>query len=299
MPQDYRKKVFKAIDYINDHLCVNPTLDEIASEVAVSSFHFHRIFKAQVGETVAAFTRRLRMEKAAMHLIESPYGDITGLALQIGFSSSQNFAKAFRQHFSLTPGEFRRRFARQEKSKPGNVSIVESDYSQSDAMLSTWDDAGFIAAGVEYLPAVRLAYMRRFGQYGKETCQQTHADLLALFPDTPLQPGGMICLYWDSPEVTPELRCRTDVCVELAGSVKTGREIAVQTRASGRYAICKFAVYGENLDTAWDIAFAWVNAQGYLKGDGPCYEKYYPETDVSRDYYVFDIGIPLKNTPAE
>lgn len=299
MPQDYRKQVFKAIDYISNHLCTQPTLDEIASEVAVSSFHFHRIFKAQVGETVAGFSCRLRMEKAALQLIESPCCDITGLALQVGFSSSQNFAKAFRQHFLLTPGEFRRRFVKQKKSKPGNVSAAESGYSQTDVMLSTWNDDCFIAAGVQHLPALRLAYMRRFGLYGKETCQQTHADLLALFPDAPLQPGGMICLYWDSPEVTSELRCRTDVCVELVGKVKPARELAVQMRAGGRYAICKFAVHGEHLDAAWDIAFAWVNSHGYFKNDNPCYEKYYPETDVSRDYYVFDIGIPLKNTPAE
>ncbi|VTM23194.1 Multiple antibiotic resistance protein marA [Raoultella terrigena] len=99
MPQDYRAQVFKAIDYISQNLCFNPTLEEIASAVALSSFHFHRIFKAEVGETIAGFTRRLRMEKAAMWLIESPRRDITGLALRVGFSSSQNFAKAFRQHF--------------------------------------------------------------------------------------------------------------------------------------------------------------------------------------------------------
>ncbi|WWP14536.1 AraC family transcriptional regulator [Raoultella terrigena] len=82
MPQDYRAQVFKAIDYISQNLCFNPTLEEIASTVALSSFHFHRIFKAEVGETIAGFTRRLRMEKAAMWLIESPRRDITGLALR-------------------------------------------------------------------------------------------------------------------------------------------------------------------------------------------------------------------------
>lgn len=99
MTQDYRKSVFRAMDYISQHLDLNPTLKEVSREVAVSCYHFHRIFKAQVGETVAEFTRRLRMEKAAMSLIDAPHSDITGLALQVGFSSSQNFARAFRRHF--------------------------------------------------------------------------------------------------------------------------------------------------------------------------------------------------------
>ncbi|VTM23192.1 Uncharacterised protein [Raoultella terrigena] len=36
-----------------------------------------------------------------------------------------------------------------------------------------------------------------------------------------------------------------------------------------------------------------------MKGDLPCYEKYYNETDVALDYYVFDIFIPVKKTPQE
>nr|VUD33322.1 transcriptional activator RamA [Raoultella sp. NCTC 9187] len=147
MPQDYRAQVFKAIDYISQNLCFNPTLEEIASAVALSSFHFHRIFKAEVGETIAGFTRRLRMEKAAMWLIESPRRDITGLALRVGFSSSQNFAKAFRQHFSVSPGEYRRLHAASVKSKPGNVTGEKSAYSQTEAMKVVRADPDFLAAG--------------------------------------------------------------------------------------------------------------------------------------------------------
>ena len=87
MPHDYRAQVFKAIDYISQNLCFNPTLEEIASAVALSSFHFHRIFKAEVGETIAGFTRRLRMEKEAKWLIESQRRDITLLAQRVPISS--------------------------------------------------------------------------------------------------------------------------------------------------------------------------------------------------------------------
>lgn len=300
MPQDYRKQIFKAMDYISQRLYLNPTLEEIASEVAISSFHFHRIFRAQVGETIAEFTRRLRMEKAAIGLIESPHGDITRLALRIGFSSSQNFAKAFRHHFSVSPGEYRRRHNAVMKSKTGNVTPVKSTYSQTDAMQAAWKDGAFLSASIMSLPARRLAYMRRLGPYGKETCQLTHQDLLALFPTrTPLQPAGMLCLYWDTPEITLASRCRTDVGFELSVGEKPDRGVAVQTLFAGTYAVCKFATRCERIDDAWDIALDWVRTRGYIHSDKPCYEKYYNETDVLRDYYVYDICIPLKNTPEE
>ncbi|WP_429144654.1 hypothetical protein [Aeromonas veronii] len=69
---DYRKPVFKAMDYISHHLDDNPGLDEVAAAAAISTFHFHRIFKTIVGETIAGFTRRLRMERAARRLLASP-----------------------------------------------------------------------------------------------------------------------------------------------------------------------------------------------------------------------------------
>ncbi|MGU3415523.1 GyrI-like domain-containing protein [Enterobacteriaceae bacterium C34A] len=300
MPQDHRKPVFKAMDYISQNLYLNPTLEEIARAVAVSSYHFHRIFRAQVGETVAEFTRRLRMERAALWLTQTPQRDITDLALSAGFSSSQNFAKAFRNHFSVSPGEYRRLYSTQRNSKPGNVIVKKSAYSQTTKPESAWRESGLQQASVVNLPARRVAYMRRFGAYGKETCQQTHQDLLASLPQrTPTQPAGTLCLYWDSPEVTSASRCRTDVCIEIGDREVLSRGVAVQTIAGGNYAVCRFAVFGEQLEQTWDIAFAWMQASGLVKSDKPCYEYYYNETDVALDYYVFDIGIALKNTPQE
>jgi len=63
--------------------------------------------------------------------------------------------------------------------------------------------------------------------------------------------------------------------------------------------VCKFAVFEEQLEQAWDWAFSWIAARGFIKSDKPCYEYYYNETDVSLNYYVFDICIPLQTTPEE
>jgi YesN/AraC family two-component response regulator len=40
-------------------------LEQLAKVACFSEFHFHRIFRAVAGETVANFTNRLRLEKAA------------------------------------------------------------------------------------------------------------------------------------------------------------------------------------------------------------------------------------------
>ena len=48
------------------HLC-GLDLDELASEAALSPFHFHRVFRGMTGETPLELHRRLRLERAAWH----------------------------------------------------------------------------------------------------------------------------------------------------------------------------------------------------------------------------------------
>lgn len=293
---DYRKPVFKAMDYISHHLDDNPSLDEVAVAAAISTFHFHRIFKTMIGETIAGFTRRLRMERAARRLLASPQSDITTLALAAGFSSSQNFAKAFRQHFAMSPSEYRQQQGGNWKSKIGNDPLSFETYDDL-VMHPVTEHPGLLqGASVRQMPARHVAYMRRLGPYGKETCEQAHRDLLALFAsDEAMTPAGTLSLYWDIPDITDETRCRTDVCIELGPEIPTGRQLTTQTIAAGPYAVCQFIARGDQLIACWESAFRWVVGQGLNCDDRPCYEQYHAGTDPDRDHYVFDICIPLIN----
>ncbi|MFM5235942.1 GyrI-like domain-containing protein [Aeromonas veronii] len=293
---DYRKPVFKAMDYISHHLDDNPGLDEVAAAAAISTFHFHRIFKAMVGETIAGFTRRLRMERAARRLLASPQSDITTLALAAGFSSSQNFAKAFRLHFAMSPSEYRQQQGGNWKSKIGNDPLPFDTYDGL-VMHPVTEHPGLLqGTSVRLMPARRVAYMRRLGPYGKETCEQAHRDLLALFAsDEAMTPAGTLSLYWDIPDITDETRCRTDVCIELGPEIPAGRQLTTQTIAAGPYAVCQFIARGDQLVACWETAFRWVVGQGLNCDDRPCYEQYHSGTDSDRDHYVFDICIPLIN----
>lgn len=293
---DYRKPVFKAMDYISHHLDDNPGLDEVAAAAAISTFHFHRIFKTMVGETIAGFTRRLRMERAARRLLASPQSDITTLALAAGFSSSQNFAKAFRLHFAMSPSEYRLLQGGNWKSKIGNDPLPFDTYDGL-VMHPVTEHPGLLqGASVRLMSARRVAYMRRLGPYGKETCEQAHQDLLALFAsDEAMTPAGTLSLYWDIPDITDETRCRTDVCIELRPEIPAGRQLTTQTIAAGPYAVCQFIARGDQLVACWETAFRWVVGQGLNCDDRPCYEQYHAGTDPDREHYVFDICIPLIN----
>ena len=50
---DYKKRVCQAMDFISRNLDRDLSLEEVAQAASFSMFHFHRIFKAVVVETVA------------------------------------------------------------------------------------------------------------------------------------------------------------------------------------------------------------------------------------------------------
>jgi len=87
---DYKKRVCQAMNFISHNLDRDLSLEEIAEAASFSIFHFHRIFKTLVGETVASFTLRLRLEFAANRLLSNQHDDITTIAMDCGFSNSQN-----------------------------------------------------------------------------------------------------------------------------------------------------------------------------------------------------------------
>lgn len=69
--------------------------------------HFHRIFTAEIGENIAAYIKRVRLERAARKLMQGAV-DLTQVALAAGYQSHAAFSKAFKQRYGYTPSQFRR-----------------------------------------------------------------------------------------------------------------------------------------------------------------------------------------------
>jgi len=61
---DYVKRVNRAIDHIVRNLAGPLSLDEVSEAAGFSPFHFHRVFKSLLGETLNQFVKRLRLERA-------------------------------------------------------------------------------------------------------------------------------------------------------------------------------------------------------------------------------------------
>ncbi len=284
---DYRKRIFLAMNYISRNIERELSLEEIAASAAFSPFHFHRIFKAVAGENVAEFARRLRLELAAGRLAAHTRDDITSIALSCGFSSSQNFAKVFRQRYGMTPSEYRGRAARgaaaAETAPAAAFGVAARDVS------------------IREMPLAKAATIRRIGAYS-ETCPSAFAELLAwaAAPAGP-GPGSLMALYWDNPEVTSEDRCRFDCCLVLPDglfpdSLSPSGSVFFQEVGGGPWAFCRFEVRGEQIREAWVSAFRWLVESGFECRPIPCCEIYYNDArNHPEGLWIIDIAIPLKS----
>jgi methylphosphotriester-DNA--protein-cysteine methyltransferase len=82
--QEYVGRINRVIDYIEENIDTELSLETLAKVASFSRFHFHRIFSALVGETLNGFVRRLRLERAASMLIAHPKETITAIARSKG-----------------------------------------------------------------------------------------------------------------------------------------------------------------------------------------------------------------------
>lgn len=104
---DYQEKIHTTMEYIEQNLKEELSLEELAEKTYLSKFHFHRVFHELTGETVMAYIRKRRLAEAAKELAESNV-KIVEVALRYQFGSQEAFSRAFKKMFQISPGEFRR-----------------------------------------------------------------------------------------------------------------------------------------------------------------------------------------------
>jgi AraC-like DNA-binding protein len=82
-------------------------LEELAGAAGCSPYHLCRVFRREVGMTIHRYRSRLRL-RAALEAVAGGARDLTGLALDLGFSDHSHFTNSFRREFGLPPSALRR-----------------------------------------------------------------------------------------------------------------------------------------------------------------------------------------------
>jgi AraC family transcriptional regulator len=100
------KRLRRALAYIHDNLGEDLSLDAIASEAAMSRFHFVRAFTRLRGKTPLQYVIHQRMELAKV-LLRTTRLPVASVAANVGYDDASRFGQHFRRHTGTTPGAYR------------------------------------------------------------------------------------------------------------------------------------------------------------------------------------------------
>jgi AraC family transcriptional regulator len=100
-------RIRRAIEVMRAEVGHSLDITRLCRVASLSRPHFFHRFKAVTGLTPSLFLNTLRMEQAAVMLVDSTR-TLIDVAQDLGFDAHSNFTRFFRQHQGVTPSEYRR-----------------------------------------------------------------------------------------------------------------------------------------------------------------------------------------------
>jgi AraC family transcriptional regulator len=268
----YVERVNRAIDYVVSHLEEPLRLEDGSRAALLSPFHFHRVFQALVGVTLAEFVKRLRLEKALFTMAHARRPSLTAIALSCGFSSSSDFSRCFRQRFGVPPSAFDIKGWREARRSELEATVPGTDERLHLNKLPTAHNPDRFRVRVRDLPARTVAYIRIHNPYQGDAVAKAAERLIAWAERHALADGQWLGYQWDNPQIAHLEDCQYHVAVEAEQFTPAG-EI-------GRFHFPPMTVAQVEVRGGLDLELralqwlfgTWLPRSGYVPDDHPCFE---------------------------
>jgi len=104
-----KRQLRAVIDYVEDHLCSDLSLHELATIAGVSASHFKALFKDSTGVPPHKYVVRRRVQ-CATHLLARGNPQLSEVALQAGFADQSHMARCMRRVLGVTPSALLRQY---------------------------------------------------------------------------------------------------------------------------------------------------------------------------------------------
>src|SRR5580658_7006012 len=161
-------RVAEAIDYIRGHFQSQPSLEEVADKIHLSTYHFQRLFTDWAGVSPKKFLQYISVEHAK-EVLKDQRATVYDAAFETGLSGTGRLHDLFVSIEGMTPGEFRNGGDELEI----NYSFAESPFGEM-LVAST-------ARGICYMAFVDAASAGEAGMPSSEAA--AFAELQSRFPN--------------------------------------------------------------------------------------------------------------------
>jgi AraC family transcriptional regulator len=283
--QLYQQRIDQALIYIDRNISGNLELASVAQAAGFSSYHFHRIFSAMVGENLQDYITRLRLEKAANLLEKSRMISITEIAYTCGFSSSSAFSRTFKKYFGITAS----RYVTEPVRPPDRPNPLD-ELDRNPFPLPE--------IKVEQRPAMHLAVFRGRRGYEPASIAQVWMKMFqwAGLNGLSTEPPNLVAISVDDPIITPPQKCRYFAGLVVSAEIKNRQGVNFMDYPRHLCAVCRLACSAEQIQPAYHTLYRqWLPDSGFCMDELPPYEVYFDAPDYHPESpYVFDLCVPIQ-----
>ncbi len=254
----YEERLNRVMTHIYDNLGEELNLDRLAEIACMSPYHWHHVFRAMTGETLAEVVRRLRLNWAANVLLQGS-DPVRSVAEQAGYTNLSSFSRAFKRTHGLSPDDFRKQGAKV-------THLWEQNAMTDDAYpMIVREMDGFAAAGARHEGPYRQIG-RAFKELGSVLIANSLMDAVDL----------LFCLYHDVPGTKPDEEMCSHVAVAIRESFpKDLEKLEYFDISGGRYAVLEHTGPYAMLKGAYEWLYGhWLPKSGFEPRDEPPLEVY-------------------------
>lgn len=279
----YYEQINKVIHYINNHLNENLDIEKLAQIGNYSPYHFHRIMRAYLGESLGAFIVRLRLETAINLLIYSNEA-INEIAFKVGYENPPSFNKAFKKRYGISPAEL----------KKNNEILIEKQSSK--IKFNAMENLKNLSPKTKILKPKKVIYASAIGDYNTNAAKAWNT--VSEFAKKKNLFGfktEFIGISHDDPKITEAEKLRYDACITVSKDVNPEGEIGVQEVEGGTFAIFTHLGPYEKLINSYDYIFGkWLPESGKELRNVCGFEKYLNSPEDSKpEKLKTEIYIPI------
>lgn len=315
LQHEHRSRINLVIDYIHHHYVEDLSVAKLAGIACISKSHFQRIFQSIVGVTVGDFIRRVRVHEAMHRLTADLHKSITDIALECGFSSSQNFSKIYKSYFGLTPSFVRAEYNWQnwrikmqrikekklEDLQPAELYLYKMYCNKRLLPIGQAPDSDEVPqVQIREMPDLHVAYIRRIGHPKREIMTANIKRLIQWARPKELLKDDfrILIVRWGDTEITTEDKWIHDACITVPHFVKADRWVNIQNIPGGAYAVhhCEIEPSASKNNEAWfNLVLNWLIPSDYQLDYRPFYQIYCnnPEKHPLK-HEILDLYLPIK-----
>jgi len=256
--KDYLERINKVIVYIEENTHEKLVLEDLAAIANFSSFHFHRIFKAYIGESLNSYIKRIRLQKSTLKLKHTKQ-NITDIALDSGYETISSYTKAFKKFFGISPTEFK---ADKYITSYSKLREASDRKSLNEMIMNSF-------RGIKTISDMQVLFVKRTGEYNKIT-RQAWMTLFKYVARHKLEKQDTIRIGmpFDNPYITEEEKLRYDACITYSGDFTPEGEIGIKTIKGGKHAMFLHKGHPKGLYDFYDAIFLeWLAESGETPRD--------------------------------